>query len=158
MPPLPALVTRLLAAPHRNIDDERLCIYMMALSILCASDSEAQSLAADAGACEALVGVLESLVVEETGGKLSAALRQQQVLRQDLQLLADLAAGHPGNQRRLREAGALELLMKPVFRCLPDEALDAGEWMGSDVLHYHACSDGAAHTTAHLCVCVQSDV
>lgn len=123
VPPLPVLVTRLLAALHRNIDDKRLCIYMMALSILCASDTQAQTLAADAGACEVFVGVLQS-VVEETG---VTALRQQQVLRQGLQLLADLAAGHPGNQRRLREAGALELLMKPVFHCLPLEALDAGE-------------------------------
>lgn len=42
------------------------------------------------------------------------------------QLLADLAAGHAGNQQRLREAGALEALVAALPRYLSQDALDAG--------------------------------
>lgn len=94
VPPIPVLVTRLLVdAAHRHdyleeeaAEDatERLCIYMMALSVLCASDPGAQAQAAEGGACEAVVEVVEVVVVEEEWdkGEQGAALRRRQVLRQ----------------------------------------------------------------------------
>ena len=48
-----------------------------------------------------------------------------------VQLLADLAAGHAGNQQRLREAGVLELLVAALPRFFSQDALDAGKGQGT---------------------------
>lgn len=187
--PIPVLLARLLhagAPPPQQPSEpsepseptkERVCIYMMALSVVCTADAGAQQQAGDAGACEALVGVLRGLLARERGGESGEeedeedeeekALSALQGWRQgcvrvrvclfggrmvcvcvcmaarltssrctlpptsvesySVQLLADLAAGHAGNQQRLREAGALELLVAALPRFFSQDALDAGK-------------------------------
>jgi hypothetical protein len=77
-PFIPTLLTQLLlqAAATDHPTNERLCIHMMALSALCATDPGAQAAAAAAGACEALVLLLRGLVAAGTEEGAGNVIRQ----------------------------------------------------------------------------------
>lgn len=106
---------------------ERACILMMALSMFC---PKAQSEIGEANGCWSVV----ERVKAGAGGYPGEAQPQKcsgpdaAVMRQGLQLISDLAARHPANQDRLREAGGLDLL----WQLLPEFArdpLDAARWL-----------------------------